>query len=124
MAGLLILTRVMAVAESPSASLIKTVQRLWLGYALPGALIVVVTGFIQILNRGFSFYFGPGQGWFHAKVTLVLVLLVMTLLIWRQVGIFITGQSVNKKLLSAFHGVSALILVVLVLLTESSIGAQ
>lgn len=124
MAGLLILTRVMAVSESPSPALIKTVKRLWFGYALPGAAIVVATGINQILFRGMAYYFGPGQGWFHGKTTAVVILLVMTGLIWKEVNKFSAGIIPNKKLLSAFHGVSALLLIILVILTETNISAS
>lgn len=122
MAGLIILTRVMAVSEGASASLVRTVKRLWFGYALPGAALVVVTGINQILFRGMGYYFGPGQGWFHGKVTGALILLVITALVWKQVGRFCSGQEVNRKMLGAFHGISALLLVLMVLLTETHIS--
>ena len=121
MAGLLILTRVMAVSEGATAALVKTVKRLWLGYAIPGAIIVIISGIYQILYRGFAFYFGPGQGWFHTKLTGIIVLLIITALVWKQVSDFCSGKVVNKKLLSAFHGITALILVALVFLTETHI---
>jgi uncharacterized membrane protein len=124
MAGLLILTRVMAVSESPSPALIKTVKRLWFGYALPGAVLVVITGINQILFRGMAYYFAAGQGWFHGKITAVIILLVMTALIWKEVTKFAAGNIPNKKMLSAFHGVSALLLIILVILTETNIAQQ
>jgi uncharacterized membrane protein len=121
MAGLLMLTRIMVISESPTLTLIKTVRRLWLGYAVPGALIVVISGVYQISYKGMAFYFGPGQGWFHTKVSIVLVLLVITALLWKQVNKFSNGEIPNRKILGAFHGVSALSLIVLVFLTESHI---
>ena len=121
MGGLLMLTRVMAVAESPTPALIRGVKRLWMGYTLPGLLIVVISGVYQLLFRGLSFYFGPGQGWFHSKLTGIVVLIVITALLAKQVGIFCKGEKPSRKALGAFHGISALLLVILVLLTETHI---
>lgn len=121
MAGLIILTRVLAVSEGASPTLLKTVKRLWFGYALPGLVIVLLSGLYQLNYRGFGYYFGPGQGWFHAKVTAVLILFVITALVWKQVARFCAGEAPNRKMLGAFHGISALLLVVLVFLTETHI---
>lgn len=121
MGGLLILTRVMAVNDGASQTLAKSVKRLWLGYALPGFILVLLSGLYQLNYRGFAYYFGPGQGWFHMKLTAVIVLAIITGLVWREVSRFQAGGVPNKKLLGALHGISALLLVLLVFLTESNI---
>lgn len=122
MAGLIMLTRVMAVGEAASPGLLKTVKRLWFGYALPGVVLVLITGINQILFRGMAYYFGPGQGWFHGKIAGVLILLVITGLVWKEVSKFCSGIQPNKKLLGALHGISALLLIVMVTLTETHIN--
>lgn len=105
-----------AVADKPQSALCGWAWRGFLGYILPGALLTVITGLYQILaGVGFAGYFA--QGWFHGKVTLILLMFGATVVFGVKCSALSRGGLVTKGSLMAIHGIAALMLVGGVLLT-------
>lgn len=115
--GSIILARALAVAvaEGSDAPVRNWAWSGFVGYIVPGAILTLVTGIYQLLTRGMPFYFA--QGWFHAKLTLVLVMLVGTLILGIKAKAMSRGELVKKGALMAVHGIAALMLIGGVLLT-------
>ena len=118
MAGLLVLTQVMAVhaeERSPEAgSALKRLERKLLnGMAHPGALIAIGAGTVLIVMQ-------PGylrQSWLHAKLSLVVVLIGMNLLLHMRAKELRDERSkVRPGQFRMLHGViSALFLIIVIL---------
>ena len=113
------LARTLAVAvgdKTESSAVRNWAWRGFTGYVLPGAVVTVVTGLYQILNGGgFAFYFA--QGWFHSKVTLILLMLGATVLFGIKTKAMGRGATVSKGVMMAIHGIAGLMLIGGVLLT-------
>ncbi len=105
----MLLSRAMAGGLGASTS-----KRIFYGYVLGGFVISLLSGLHQWASGGFATYLS--QGWFHSKLTMVAVLLVMTVMLGGQVKKSLAGQP-NPKLLMAIHGISGLCLVGIVFLT-------
>ncbi|MCB0333436.1 MAG: CopD family protein [Bdellovibrionales bacterium] len=114
---LLALTLVLkAVAESSDKEpFIKLSHRLWYGFVLAGAALVLVSGLYQLIAyRGLGFYMQ--QGWFHAKLTAVILLFVLTGLVGLELRYFKEEGQVRVKRMGMYHGgVSALALIIVFL---------
>jgi len=122
--GLIILTRMLTLFSSNSPSsksngcsdeARKITRRLYLGWVLPGFVIVVFSGMYQLGVRGMAFYFS--QSWFHGKAALVLVLFFLTILVGKVVKNVSENVVISKKMVMSLHGLSALILVAVVFIT-------
>jgi uncharacterized membrane protein len=85
-------------------------------FTVVGFLVTLVSGVVQIVIQGAPFYFS--QGWFHTKLTLVIVLIVLTIILVSHLKSVGAGIAKPKKgLLMMVHGVSSLILIANVFLT-------
>jgi uncharacterized membrane protein len=116
--GTMVLARALAVATSdkPQSAVCSWAWRAFVGYIVPGALLTVLTGLYQILSGvGFAGYFA--QGWFHGKVTLILLMFGATVVFGVKCSALSRGESVRKGSLMAIHGIAALMLLGGVLLT-------
>ncbi len=116
--GLMMTTRmlVLAAAGGVAPSILSPMaRRMWLGFIIPGLVIVTLSGLHQWTSGGFAHYMS--QGWFHGKITLVLALYVITFLYGSCVVKLAKGESISKGKLMAIHGSAGLILVVVTLLT-------
>lgn len=118
--GLILIPRMLkifvgATAGSDLAAARMLVRRLWLGYVIPGMTLAVVTGVYQVLSFGVGTYMR--QGWFHGKLTLVIVLFAVTGLVWREVARTAAGAMPRRATLGMAHGLAALALVLIVFLT-------
>ncbi len=114
----LVLTRVMTIFEDPSQAntqIAKLVKKIFFGMTLPGLLIVIVSGLYQLGTRGMKFYMT--QGWFHIKITLVLLLLIIVGCSFFDILKLKKGQILNKKRLTIFHGLTSLCMIVIIFLT-------
>lgn len=121
--GLMVITRTLklfacnfpAEANSGLDGLRSINSRIWFGFVIPGAVLSIVTGLYQIYLMGISYYMK--QGWFHAKLTLVLVLLVVTFFVGREVGRSSKKLQLDAKRLLILHIISATSLLIIVFLT-------
>ena len=113
--GMLLLTRMLRWMLSTNAFDERArlfIKRLYLCYLLPGAGLTLAAGILQLVTVGIPFYMQ--QGWFHAKLTFVIVLLVSTALLGRDLSI--PGRlSAGRALV--YHGITGATLLAAVALT-------
>lgn len=110
--GLILLPRFIVVA--PPASF-GGVRRVFWGFVVAGGVIAAASGLYQIAQRGAAFYFS--QGWFHTKLTLVGVLVVLTALLGSEIARGASGRGARASRLMMIHGISALSMAAIVFLT-------
>ena len=121
--GAMILTRLLRVYLDPSANsaaLNATVRVIFFGFVVAGLAISLTSGMLQLLS-----YRGPDslviymkQGWFHAKLTFVVLMLIVTAVVWQSVNQVTRGQAVARSKLTLLHilcGTSLLAIVTLTL---------
>ena len=117
--GVLLLPRIMkALVDAPqaAAALAPALKKVFFGFIVPGIVMVILTGVFQFfVGGGFGLYMK--QGWFHGKLTFVILLLVATALLFGEVSKVISGGSPSRAKLGAIHGITALSLVAIVFLT-------
>lgn len=121
--SLLIITRILrAFADAPSSSLGQpgevlrsVISRAWAGFGIGGLLISLISGLYQISVKGFAYYMQ--QGWFHGKLTFIIILLVDSYLVHRNVAAVSKGGSVSRKTVGVLHGLAGLSLIVIVFMT-------
>lgn len=118
--GLMFLTRFMTVCiegsgEGEQTAAEKLVVRLFLGWVLPGLIIVVFTGLFQLGVRGLAFY--APQAWFHTKLLLVFLLIALTVVAGKSVKQISDGDGITKKKAGILHGVTGLLFIAIVFLT-------
>ena len=116
--GLLVLTRffkLFTAAIPKDESLAKLLGRIYYGYVVPGFLLALITGIVQLSYRGAQFYLA--QGWFHAKLGLVLLLIVVTAVSFYDLKKVRSGKTLSRARVAALHGIVGLVLLVVVFLT-------
>jgi len=114
----MILTRFLKILSEPyqaDGMLAKTIRRIFWGFIIPGAAIVVLSGLHQIGIKGVNFYMA--QGWFHTKLTFVVILAVVTFLVGLAVSASSRGEILRPGRLIALHATSGACLLVIVILT-------
>ena len=119
--SLLVLTRLFKIFTKPSSQqgeLPAILGRLLFGYALPGLVLSTITGLYQMGYVGFATYLR--QGWFHGKLTLVLLLVVVTGLCFINLRKVRTGAALSSGLVAAMHGLVGFILIAVVFMTVMS----
>ncbi|MCB9030264.1 MAG: CopD family protein [Deltaproteobacteria bacterium] len=102
--------------ESLSAAMQKLLKKVWVGYMVPGVVLVLLTGFYQFAVGGIGVYMK--QGWMHAKLTLVVLLLIVTALSFIQTQKIFSGERASRKVVSLVHAVSGFVLLVVVFLAK------
>jgi putative membrane protein len=116
--SLLVVTHILAIhteEESPEAraALSGLESKLLRGLAHPGAAIMIVTGFILIAHD-------PNylrQYWLHAKLLLVVILIVLDLRLTFRARAFQEGRiALTRRECMALHGAIALILFAILIL--------
>ena len=109
--SLLIVTHILAVHAEESSDdagrvLGRVETKLFKGLAHPGAALMVVTGLIMLLLNH-SYYLHAR--WMYAKLTLVMILVVLDLIIYSRMRAFIAGRKpLHRGQCMAWHGVIAL----------------
>ena len=87
-------------------------RRYWFALVIPGVVLSTTTGLYQLFSVGMGIYMK--QGWFHGKMTLLIVLYVVTAL----VGLALRSDSVpSYKKLTLLHSISGSLLLLIVALT-------
>jgi len=121
--GLVCLSRVLRVYtthENLSSSLgqgdlYAAVKALWKGFVLGGMVVVLVTGVANVVSGAGSVYFQ--QGWFHTKLTLVVLLFGLTVFLSQQMARLGRGEVLKRAHLGIIHGVSSAVLLAILLIT-------
>ena len=112
MGSLLLVSRILALSAKNGDSLDQAwPKKILFGWLVPGMVITIVTGLFQASVTGFSYYFK--QGWFHGKLTLVIVLTIISLIFIKQ---FLSSKLSFKSLMMT-HGLSGLCLLIIIALT-------
>lgn len=99
----------------PQAKIVSASRSALMGYLLPGALITTISGLYQISMNGAAYYFK--QGWFHGKLTGVIVLFIATGLLFAEIRRLSQGLDVRSSRLSMIHGIAGLAFLANVFLT-------
>lgn len=87
-------------------------RRYWFALVLPGFALSVLSGLHQLFATGVGIYMK--QGWFHGKLTLIVLLLVVT----AGVGMTLREESPpSVKKLTVLHSISGSLLLFIVALT-------
>lgn len=120
--ALMILTRFMKLLCNPGGAAASEIaalsKRVFSGFVLPGLFLSLVSGIYQIFHtsvEGFGYY--KTQGWFHTKLTLVVLLIVLTFVILSQIKKAAAGQTLSRGKVTFLHAAVSSILVVVVFLT-------
>lgn len=118
MAGLLSLTRTLkgfSESESFREPWTRFAETTWKGFVLGGLGLALASGLYQLLERGIGFYMK--QGWFHGKLTFVLVLLMITVALVPEMKKIERRQPIAQKKMAAFHGLVSLSIVAILCFT-------
>jgi len=91
--------------------------RIFFFVATPGLVITAIFGILLFFaGGGFANYFGS-QGWFHAKLTLVIFLFAVHVLMGRNIlKLKAQPQNLKPTRYKILHGTAALALVLIVIL--------
>jgi protoporphyrinogen IX oxidase len=124
--SLLVVTHVLAVhSEEPSpearAAFGRLEMRLFKGLAHPGAALMVITGAILIGQHPHYLL----EHWLHAKLLLVLVLIVLDLRVYFRAAAFLAGRvELSRRECMAMHGaISLVFFAILILVLLKPFGA-
>lgn len=115
--GLMFIARIMTLASDGEipANFGATIKRIFLGYVLAGLVLSTITGLFQLSAGGVAQYMK--QGWMHMKLTFVLALYVISALLAVKVFALEQGRAAKRSGLMALHGVAALCLLAIVVVT-------
>ena len=116
--GLMVLTRIMELLIHPSVELAlmsAKIKRTYFGFIVGGAVLSLLTGLFQLFYRGLGYYLS--QGWFHSKITLVVVMIVWTVMVGLIVARAARGIRPTKGRLIFIHGGVSLTTLVIIGLT-------
>ncbi len=116
--GMMVLTNLLrraAVANGQDATLNLVSKKTAFGVVLPGLVLSIVTGLYQLVSMGMASYFS--RGWFHGKLTLVMVLLGITIYCFLKLPRVATLSESMRATFLKLHIGSALIFIVVVFLT-------
>ncbi len=91
------------------------IKKIYYGFCLPGALITLISGIYQFSLRGAAYYMK--LGWFHGKLTLVLILFVVTFMLAQEIKKVTNKQILSKKKTISLHAVSSACMIIIVFLT-------
>lgn len=108
--GLLFGCKIIKVASEDSQAIQVLARKTAFGYIVPGLAITLLTGLHQLVGGGMAQYMK--QGWMHAKLTLVAILLWSTFAIFMNLIAISKGEKGAAKTASIHHGLVSLILVV------------
>ena len=116
--GLMVLARFLKLFTEPGTgrdALVAMMRRVYFGYSLIGCFLALATGIFQLMLRGPAFYFS--QGWFHTKLTLIIILFIATLVVAFDLKSISSGTLLSRGKVAAIHGLIGLVLLVAVFLT-------
>ena len=117
--GLVILPRILkglAPVSGQVPEVVSVARRVFFGFIVSGFVIALGTGLFQFVEGGGASVYMK-QGWFHTKLTFILVLLVATALLAAELARGKRGEALRPGRLLAVHAMSALSLIVITLFT-------
>ena len=131
MGGLATLSRLLghhASLESAEAraALVTFERRSYLAAVLPAFLVTLGTGLAMLMANGFGHYLkadGPWGGTFHAKLTLVVGLIVADQLVFAKMRKLHRDDQGSRAFFMAVHGITGLAFMIIVILVKTRILA-
>lgn len=117
--GLLILTRFAQIFSQPGDANEKSravLRKSWWLYVIHGVGFTLLTGFYQLYSGGIGNYMK--QGWFHTKLTFVLLIAVATIMFGLQMAKISRSEAVSSKSLRIIQILAAVSFVVIVFVTK------
>ena len=113
-------------SKEARASLVRFERRSYFAAILPGFLLALFTGLTMLLfkGNGIGHYLsadGPWGATFHAKLTLVAILIVLDQLILSKMRKLHREDVGSKPFFMATHGIVGLIFMIIVLLVETNV---
>jgi uncharacterized integral membrane protein (TIGR00701 family) len=131
MGGLSMLSRLLGFhAEQQSAEVRKTLQRFehrsYFWAVMAAFALTLGTGLYMLFAKGngIAHYVGSGSPWgatFHAKLTLVVVLIVLDHLVMRKMKKLHREDEGTKSFFMAVHGVSGVLFMAVVILVKTNL---
>ena len=118
MGGLIMIPRILKGlidSKSDLASIGPVLKRVFFGFTVSGMVISLVTGIIQFFIGGGAGHYMK-QGWFHGKLTFLIILIVVTVILGGEIAKIGSAPLKSGKLL-ALHIISASALIIIVLMT-------
>lgn len=106
-----------AVQENSGKYFASAFRKLTFGFMLPGILLVILSGLYQVFGTSA----GPvylKQGWLHAKLTIVFVMLGLSLWLPQLTAKLSRGEQVSATPFRVTHGIVGLGLLVIIVLAE------
>lgn len=103
--GLLFGTKLIKLANEDSQVVRTLAKKIVFAYILPGLLVVLLTGLHQLFGGGVGNYMK--QGWMHAKLTIVAVLIWSTFSVFMALRSISQGEIVSPKLGTLHHAIVA-----------------
>jgi len=115
--GLIYITRLLkAMNESLHIPTAQMLSRCFLAFVIPGLALALGSGIYQLLYKGLAFYFKETH-WFHAKATLLVILIVVTVLVGSMSKRAALGELPSRKKAGILHGLSSGIVTIIIFLT-------
>jgi len=102
-------------AEAGISGFRATIKRMFFGFCLPGAVIALATGLYQFMQTGAGYYMK--LGWFHTKLTLVVILFVVTFLAAQEVRKIGNSEVLTAKKSIALHAITSACMIAIIFLT-------
>lgn len=117
--GVLVLTRLARLfvdATPDGGPTVVMLKKSWHFYVIHGIGITLLTGLFQLFMGGVGEYMK--QGWFHTKLTFVLVLVATTIVLGLQISRISRGERASANALRWVQILSSISLVVIVFLMK------
>ncbi|MCI5066046.1 CopD family protein [bacterium] len=95
--------------------LYEAVRMIWFGFVLAGVVLVLVTGLINLSVIGVGYYMR--EGWFHMKLTAVMLLFGVTAFAGLQMTKLARGEALERKKLALIHGATSALTLCVLLIT-------
>jgi uncharacterized membrane protein len=111
------LLKIVSTTEAAALTLAPSIKRMFFGFVVAGLVLSTLTGVLQISLNGFGYYMAQAK-WFHPKLTLVVVLYVLSFLLFKQVSALQRGQLPKGSKAMMLHGVTGLVLIAISFLME------
>lgn len=90
-------------------------KKLFFAGILPGVLLSFGSGLYQILTIGFAHYMK--QGWFHGKLTFIIILSIVTFVFSLDIKNIQSGKWPSRSKAMAIHGSTGICLILIIFLT-------
>jgi len=85
------------------------------GFIIGGMCLTVISGIYQFIMGGAAVYMK--QGWFHTKLTLVVLLLILSFITLTKLAQVARGEKVLASTAGKLHALSGFLLIAIVFLT-------